>query len=119
MTRLAIRQALLGLTFCALLLVLAAQASTAPLTPQAAAASDVNGYTASGMRYDLFSDDLTKVARVSFALAPASARDVRVRLDSSPGDWHQCVKRLDRFVCELATPLDLTLITRFDVLARG
>jgi hypothetical protein len=69
----------------------------------------------SDAHYDLYSGDLTKVARVWFTLSPATPRNVLVRLDSSSDGWVPCDKRPDRFVRVLPTPIDLASVTRFDV----
>ena len=120
MTAAVIRQAFLALVFLSLVVSLSAATNGNTKTetrtlPQ----PEVDGYTATNTHYDLFAGDLTKVARVSFTLSPGSAREVWVRLDSSPGRWHGCLKRLDRFVCDVEPPIDLGLVTRFEVRARG
>jgi hypothetical protein len=74
---------------------------TRPLltAPAGVAVGGVSGYRISNVSYDV---DATRIAGVSFALAPARAATVRVRVGSS---WSECSVRRGRATCRFAAPL--------------
>ena len=80
----------------------AATASNAvPSGPAGSGAAIVSGFTVSSISYSLTDDTLDGV---SFTLAPAGARTVKVRV--APGEpWSTCAIAGNAVSCPLATPV--------------
>ena len=117
MTAASLVRTALATVFASALIIVVAQLTSRTETADARPSAGANRYDVSRTRYDLFEGDLTKIARVSFTLTPSSAREAWVRVDESSA-WHSCVKRLERFVCELSSPVDLISVTPLEVVAR-
>jgi len=57
--------------------------------PGGEGAAQISGYTISNVHYTLDSNNSTELASVSFAIAPASAKTVQIRLNPN-GTWYTC-----------------------------
>ena len=79
-------------------------------------ASAISGYRVSQLRFVAAASDPTRIAAVSFALAPAKARTVRVRL-SAGGAWYPCENNAGHVVCATTQQPSVASATALDVVA--
>jgi hypothetical protein len=79
-------------------------------------ASGISGNTVSQLRFVAAASDPTRVAAVSFTLAPAAARTVRVQL-SAGGAWYPCENNAGHVVCTTAPQPPVASATALDVVA--
>lgn len=79
-------------------------------------ASAISGYRVSQLRFVAAASDPTRIGAVSFALTPAAARTVRVRL-SAGGDWYPCKNDGGRVTCITAQQPAVASATALDVVA--
>jgi hypothetical protein len=79
-------------------------------------ASAISGYRISQLRFVAAASDPTRIAAVSFVLAPAAASTVRVRL-SAGGAWYPCVSNAGHAVCTTAPQPPVASTTALEVVA--
>jgi len=79
-------------------------------------ASSISGYRVSQLRFVASGSDPTRIAAVSFALAPATARTVRVQLTAG-GAWYPCENNAGHVVCATAEQPPVASATALDVVA--
>jgi len=85
--------------------------------PAGEGAAAISGYTISQVRYTPDASDPRKLASVSFAIDPAQARTVNVRL-SAGDDWHSCSVASGQVDCQLsASEPTIASLTALDVIA--
>jgi hypothetical protein len=80
--------------------VVQALTSAHTFRPAGEGVAAISGYTVSQVQYTPDPSDPGTLASVSFAIAPAQARTVKVRLNAHDG-WHSCSVATGRASCLL------------------
>jgi len=97
----------------------AGKALTAPAAdPRGGGAAAVSGYAVADVHYTLSAANPSRIGAFSFALRPAGASTVQIRLAGS-GEWHACRVFAGRATCELPGGEPLAGADRLEVASIG